>query len=102
MNLNKKIIDFDKAAKLFKKIKLNKKIIHCHGVFDLVHPGHIRHLSYCKSKADILIVSITPDRFIKKGIYRPLVPEKIRANNLSVLELVDYVIIDKFKHPYNI
>ncbi len=102
MNYKEKIIDFDKAGKFFKKIKENKKIIHCHGVFDLVHPGHIRHLSYCKSKADILIVSITPDKFIKKGIYRPLVPEKIRANNLSVLELVDYVIIDKFKHPYNI
>jgi len=102
MNLKKKIIDFDQAGKIFKKIKLSKKIIHCHGVFDLVHPGHIRHLSYCKSKADILIVSITPDKFIKKGVYRPLVPEKIRANNLSVLELVDYVVIDKFKHPYNI
>ena len=46
-----------------------KKVIMCHGNFDVVHPGHIRHLSYCKSKADILIVSITPDRFIKKGIY---------------------------------
>ena len=94
MNYKEKIIDFDKVGKFFNKIKSNKKIIHCHGVFDLVHPGHIRHLSYCKSKADILVVSITPDRFIKKGIYRPLVPEKIRANNLSVLELVDYVIID--------
>jgi rfaE bifunctional protein kinase chain/domain len=102
MNFNKKIIDFDQAARIFKKIKLNKKIIHCHGVFDLVHPGHIRHLSYCKSKADVLVVSITPDKFIKKGIYRPLVPEKIRANNLSVIELVDYVIIDKFKYPYNV
>jgi len=102
MNFNKKIIDFDKSASFFKKIKLNKSIIHCHGVFDLVHPGHIRHLSYCKSKADILIVSITPDKFIKKGIYRPLVPERLRANNLSILELVDYVIIDKFKYPYSL
>ncbi len=102
MNYKEKIIDFDEAGRFFKKIKLNKKVIHCHGVFDLVHPGHIRHLSFCKSKADILVVSITPDKFIKKGIYRPLVPEKIRANNLSVLELVDYVIIDKFKYPYNI
>ena len=102
MNFKNKIIDFDQAGRLFKKIRSTKKIIHCHGVFDLVHPGHIRHLSYCKSKADILIASITPDKFIKKGIYRPLVPEKIRANNLSVLELVDYVVIDKFKYPYSI
>ena len=77
MNFINKIIDFDQAGRLFKKIRSTKKIIHCHGVFDLVHPGHIRHLSYCKSKADILIVSITPDKFIKKGIYRPLVPEKL-------------------------
>ena len=52
MNFKNKIIDFDQAGRLFKKIRSTKKIIHCHGVFDLVHPGHIRHLSYCKSKAD--------------------------------------------------
>ena len=50
MKFNKKIIDFDQAAKLFKKIKLNKKIIHCHGVFDLVHPGHIRIYHIVKVK----------------------------------------------------
>ena len=103
MNFKKKIIDFDTVAKHLKNVKKEKKIIiHCHGVFDLVHPGHIRHLSYCRSKADILIVSITPDKFIDKGTYRPLVPEQLRANNLSVLEIVDLVVIDKFKYPYNI
>lgn len=103
MNFKKKIIDFDTVAKYLKNVKKAKKIIiHCHGVFDLVHPGHIRHLSYCRSKADILIVSITPDKFIDKGTYRPLVPEQLRANNLSVLEIVDFVVIDKFKYPYNI
>ena len=76
----KKIVDFNNAKSFFNKLK-KKKIIHCHGVFDLVHPGHIRHFDHCKSKADILVVSLTPDRFIKKGNYRPLVPEKIRANN---------------------
>lgn len=97
----KKIIYFDELSKFTKKNK-NKKIIHCHGVFDIVHPGHIRHLSYCKNRADILVVSITADKFIKKGIYRPLIPEKIRANNLAALEVVDYVIIDKFKYPHNL
>ena len=102
MNFKKKIINFNQINKILSKVKNKNKIIHCHGVFDLVHPGHIRHLTFCKNKADILIVSITPDKFIKKGIYRPLVPENIRANNLAVLELVDYVVIDKFQNPYNL
>ena len=43
-----------------------KKISMCHGVFDIVHPGHVRHLFYAKSKADILIVSITSDKSVLK------------------------------------
>ena len=39
----------------------DKKVIMCHGVFDLVHPGHIRHLLYAKEKADILVASLTAD-----------------------------------------
>ena len=66
-----------------------KSAILCHGVFDVVHPGHLRHLAYAKSKAGILIVSVTADRHIKKGIYRPHVPENIRALNLAALEMVD-------------
>ena len=73
--------------------------IYCHGVFDVVHPGHIRHLTYAKSKADILIVSITADKHIKKGIYRPHIPQDIRALNLAAFEMVDYVIIDKNEKP---
>ena len=46
----------------------------CHGVFDVVHPGHVRHLAYAKTKADYLVVSITADRHIKKGTYRPQNP----------------------------
>ena len=76
-----------------------KSAIMCHGVFDVVHPGHLRHLSYAKSKANLLIVSVTSDRHIKKGIYRPHVPEDLRALNLAVLEMVDYVIIDDSPTP---
>ena len=83
--------------KYFKKNKL-KKIL-CHGNFDVVHPGHIRHLLYAKSKADILIVSITADRFIKKGMYRPHIPQNLRALNLAALEVVDFVIIDDKPKP---
>jgi len=82
-----------------KKLSSSKKIILCHGVFDVVHPGHIRHFSYAKSKADLLVVSLTTDKFIKKGIYRPHIPEKLRALNLAAFEMVDFVVVDKNPTP---
>tara|TARA_A100001011_G_scaffold400493_2_gene515514 strand:- start:9864 stop:11411 length:1548 start_codon:yes stop_codon:yes gene_type:complete len=83
-------------------VKVSKhKYIFCHGVFDIVHPGHIRHLAYAKSIADKLIVSITSDKHIKKGIYRPHIPERLRALNLAAFEMVDYVIIDINAKPLN-
>ena len=56
-----------------------KTVIICHGVFDVVHPGHVRHLAYAKTRADYLVVSITADSHIKKGTYRPHIPEELRA-----------------------
>ncbi len=87
---------------LIKNYPRKKKVILCHGVFDVVHPGHIRHLAYAKTKADILIVSVTADRFITKGSYRPHVPEKLRALNLAAFEMVDYVLIDGNSTPHNL
>src|ERR1700756_3159808 len=71
-----------------------KRAIMCHGVFDVVHPGHLRHLIYAKGKADILIASVTADVHISKGKYRPHVPQELRAINLAAFEVVDYVLID--------
>jgi rfaE bifunctional protein kinase chain/domain len=76
-----------------------KKVIMCHGTFDIVHPGHIRHLIYAKSKADILVASLTSDRHINKANFRPFVPEELRAINLAALEMVDYVIVDSEPKP---
>ena len=49
-----------------------RTVVMCHGVFDLVHPGHIRHLLYAKSKADILVASLTADAHITKADNVPL------------------------------
>ena len=76
-----------------------RAVVMCHGVFDLVHPGHIRHLLYAKSKADILIASLTADVHIAKAQYRPFVPQDLRALNLAALEMVDYVLIDEEATP---
>jgi len=77
----------------------DRKVIMCHGTFDVVHPGHIRHLLYAKGKADILIASLTSDEHIKKASFRPFVPQELRAINLAALEIVDYVIIDSKPTP---
>ncbi|MBI3011656.1 MAG: adenylyltransferase/cytidyltransferase family protein [Candidatus Omnitrophica bacterium] len=76
-----------------------RKVIMCHGTFDLVHPGHIRHLMYAKSKADILITSLTCDAHIAKANFRPFVPQDLRAMNLAALEVVDYVMVDENPTP---
>ncbi len=75
------------------------KIVLCHGCFDVVHPGHLHHLLASKSKAEILVVSVTSDRFIKKGDDRPFVPEYLRALNLAAFEAVDYVVVTDMETP---
>jgi rfaE bifunctional protein kinase chain/domain len=76
-----------------------RKVIMCHGTFDLVHPGHVRHLLFAKSKGDILVTSLTSDVHISKANYRPFVPQQLRAMNLAALEVVDYVVIDEKPTP---
>jgi len=71
-----------------------KKIIFTNGCFDLVHPGHIHYLKKAKTFGDILIVAINSDKSIKKlkGINRPIISWKDRAEIIAALESVDYVI----------
>ncbi|MCM0018601.1 MAG: PfkB family carbohydrate kinase [Tagaea sp.] len=76
-----------------------RKVIMCHGTFDIVHPGHVRHLAYAKSKADVLIASLTADRHVTKANARPFVPHELRAYNLAALEAVDWVIVDEDAKP---
>ena len=97
----KKIVTIKKLLKVLGRRPRKKKVILCHGNFDVVHPGHVRHLIYAKSKADILVVSITADKHIDKGIYKPFVPEGLRSVNLAAFEMVDYVIIDNNKTSLN-
>jgi rfaE bifunctional protein nucleotidyltransferase chain/domain len=70
-------------------------LVQCHGCFDIVHPGHIRHLRQAKALGNLLLVSITGDPAIRKGPARPLIPEELRAENLAALDCVDLVYIDE-------
>lgn len=76
-----------------------RSVIMCHGAFDLVHPGHVRHLLYAKSKADLLVASLTCDAHVSKANFRPFVPQQLRAMNLAAFEAVDYVIVDDDPDP---
>lgn len=72
-----------------------KKIALCHGVFDLLHPGHIIHLEQAKEMADILVVSVTAAQYVRKGPDRPYFDDEMRTKVLSALEFVDYVMISE-------
>jgi len=70
-------------------------VVLCHGVFDLVHLGHLRHLKQARKEGDVLIVSITADKFVQKGPDRPVFTDQLRAEMLSELSCVDHVIINR-------
>ena len=73
-----------------------KKMVHCHGVFDLLHIGHIKHFEEAKSFGDALVVTITPDEFVNKGSNRPAFTTELRLEALAALESVDFVAANKW------
>lgn len=89
-----KILDLKKLESILIKSK-KKKIIHCHGVFDLLHVGHIYYFEEAKKLGDILIVTITEDKYVNKGEGRPFFSEKYRADSIAALKFVDYVYINR-------
>lgn len=87
----------DKLGELTRSLRHKEKtIVHCHGVFDQLHPGHIRHLEAAKHEGDVLVVTVTPDRFVNKGPGRPVFYEALRAESIAALECVDYVAINEW------
>ena len=66
-----------------------------HGVFDLLHMGHVRHLNEAKAHGDVLITTITADAFVNKGPGKPVFSEHLRAEMLSALSVVDFVAINR-------
>ncbi len=94
--VGKKIVTLGNLAKIAAKLKKQgKKIVLCHGVFDLLHAGHIRHFKSARKYGDILVVTVTADKYIKKGPGRPFFGENLRAEVLSSIAYIDYVAIIK-------
>jgi len=86
----------DLAHRIAELKKQGKKIVHCHGCFDLVHPGHIKYLQAAKKMGDILVVTLSPDKYVDKGPGRPVFSENLRADCLAALGCVDYVAINEW------
>ena len=98
-----KIYSLNELSIITKKLKTNKKkIVLCHGVFDLLHIGHIKHFQEAKKNGDILIVSITADEFVHKGPNRPYFNTYLRLEALASISLIDYVTISNDLSAVNI
>ncbi len=92
-----KILNLDDLSVAIKELKeQGKKIVQCHGCFDLMHPGHIKYFQASKEMGDVLVVTITPDEYVDKGEGRPVFSQNIRAESIAALECVDFVAINRW------
>ena len=83
------------ASKLEIERSSGKRITQCHGVFDLLHIGHIRHFEQAKKFGDILVVTVTPDEYVNKGPHRPAFSQDFRIEAIAALECVNYVAVTR-------
>lgn len=91
-----KILAIHDLARILEKKRRSKKVVLCHGVFDLLHIGHIKYFESAKKAGDILVVTVTPDRFVNKGPDRPAFGEQLRCEAISALSAVDYVALNEW------
>ncbi|MGB4803929.1 MAG: adenylyltransferase/cytidyltransferase family protein, partial [Anaerolineae bacterium] len=97
-----KIRTVDELAAISAALKQQGKVIvHCHGVFDLLHPGHFRHFAAARRLGDVLIVTLTRDEFVNKGPGRPVFNQRLRAESIAALASVDYVAINEWPTAVN-
>src|SRR5688572_9861857 len=88
--MNNKILRFDKLETQLSDLRKRKKrVVLCHGVFDLMHPGHILYFQAAKREGDVLVVTLTPDQYVNKGPGRPVYNNQLRAESIAALQCVD-------------
>jgi rfaE bifunctional protein nucleotidyltransferase chain/domain len=93
------------AVALIERLRADgKTIVFTNGVFDLLHPGHVRYLREARLLGDALIVGVNSDRSVRvnKGADRPLTPEAERAEILVALECVDAAVIFDEDTPHDL
>jgi len=91
-----KVVSLSELASACNRVKrAGQTVVHAHGTFDLLHLGHVRHLEAARKLGDVLIVTVTADRFVNKGLGRPVFAAELRAEMLANLEYVDWVAINE-------
>ncbi len=93
------------AAALVSRLRAaGKKIVFTNGVFDLLHPGHLRYLQHARSLGDALVVGVNSDRSVRanKGPGRPITTEDERAEVLAALACVDGVVVFDEDTPHDL
>ena len=89
--IKNKILSLDELIAKTDDLKQSGKVvIQSHGVFDIIHPGIIKHLNEAKVRGDVLIVTVIKDKDVRKGPERPIFPEDLRLENVSSLAQIDY------------
>lgn len=90
----RKIKRLDQLAAAVQALRQDgKSVALCHGVFDLLHIGHLRHFNEARQLADVLVVTLTGDSFVNKGPGRPVFSESMRAEMIAALDNVDLVAV---------
>ncbi len=90
----KTIAGLSKTVETLKK--KGKTVALCHGVFDLLHPGHLKHFEAAKRQADVLIVTVTRDEHVNRGPGRPIFTHGLRAESIAAIASVDYVAVNEW------
>lgn len=97
----RKILLFDDLVKKVRMLQqAGRVVVQSHGIFDLIHPGVIKHLNSANEQGDILIATVIKDKDVRKGPGRPIFPEALRAENVASLSMVDYVCIVDDEKPF--
>src|SRR3990172_2328542 len=89
------LIPLKKLLSKLKSLRKKKRVVFTNGCFDIIHAGHVRYLKKAKALGDLLVVGLNSDSSVRslKGESRPIVPESERAEVLTALSCVDYVVI---------
>jgi rfaE bifunctional protein kinase chain/domain/rfaE bifunctional protein nucleotidyltransferase chain/domain len=91
-----KVLSLEEMASVSSRARAQgRRVVHCHGVFDLLHIGHIRHFQEARAKGDLLLVTVTPDRFVRKGPHRPFFNEALRVEAVAALACVDFAALNR-------
>jgi len=99
-----KILNWNEVKEIVNKLRVGgKKIVFTNGCFDIIHIGHVRYLKEAKALGDVLVIGLNSDKSVSSiKSNRPINPQNHRAEVLSSLEMVDYVVLFDEETPYDL